>query len=151
MIDVYLGLGSNLDNPKNQILKAIKNLQTITEISVLKVSSLYQTKPVGYLHQPDFINAAVLLQTHLSPTELFKITSEIELKQGRVRAERNGPRTLDIDILLYGQMILNEEYLIVPHPRMKARSFVLSPLYELNPELKLPTGEYIRDLLQALS
>lgn len=129
----YVGLGSNLDDPKAQVLKAIDSLAKIEKIRLIKASKLYHTKPVGYFQQPDFINAVVKLGVGLTAFSLLKVLQEIEHQQGRVRTiERNGPRIIDLDLLLYGHRKIISPELIVPHPRMLQRRFVLDPLVEIS-------------------
>lgn len=140
----YIGLGSNLENPTEQINQAIISLDSIDTISVVKVSSFYETKPVGYENQPNFINAVAKLTTNLSAHSLLKNLLKIEAKQKRVRSSnQNMARTLDLDLLLFGNKTIHTKDLIVPHPRMKERSFVLVPLYEIAPKLtKYILGNY---------
>lgn len=136
MIIAYISLGSNLNRPINQIKMALCVLHVLPNTTVLRNSRLYRTKPVGYLDQPDFINAVAALQTTLSARELFTHLQQIERNQGRVRdGQKNRPRTLDLDLLLYGNMTINEPDLIIPHPRMLERAFVLTPLFEIAPDL----------------
>lgn len=148
MIQCFLGLGSNLNTPLAQLKTAINALAQVPLIDVVAASSFYQSLPMGPSEQPDYINAVVEVHTQLACTALLKATQKIELEHGRVRKdERWGPRTLDIDILLYGQQIINEPNLIVPHYGMKQREFVLYPLAELAPELILPCNTPIKTLL----
>lgn len=107
----------------------------LDKTQVLKVSPFYQTKPVGYLEQPDFQNAVVKLETQLSPEDLLDGLQKIENQQGRVRKQENGPRTIDLDILLYDSLSIRSERLTIPHPRMYERTFVLKPLSDIAPEL----------------
>jgi 2-amino-4-hydroxy-6-hydroxymethyldihydropteridine diphosphokinase len=152
MTKVYLGIGSNLDQPLQQVQQAIALLKQIPQTTLLQHSSFYTTKPVGFHDQPDFINAVALLETKLTAAELLLEMQTIELRQGRIRnAEKNGPRILDLDLLLFADEIIQEENLTVPHPRMKERVFVLQPLAEISPHLCLPTGEIVIDLLRHLS
>lgn len=138
---VYLGLGSNLANPAEQLQRALAALEEIPHSTLLAHSSLYASKPLGPADQPDFVNAVALLETALEPHALLDHLQRIEQEQGRTRkTERWGPRTLDLDILLFGDRILNDERLVVPHYHMHARAFVLYPLAELAPELVLPDG-----------
>jgi 2-amino-4-hydroxy-6-hydroxymethyldihydropteridine diphosphokinase len=138
MITAYIGLGSNLQNPVQQIENAILALQKLPETFVKAVSSLYQTKPVGWLDQPDFINAVCELHTELSAQVLLAHLLDIEQDQGRIRnGIKNQPRTLDLDLLLYGNEIIHESNLIIPHPRLQQRAFVLVPLLEIAPDLIL--------------
>jgi 2-amino-4-hydroxy-6-hydroxymethyldihydropteridine diphosphokinase len=119
-------------------------------IEVLKVSSTYETEPVGYTEQPDFKNAVVMVSTTLQPRELLEVVLGIEQKMGRVRTIRWGPRVIDIDILLYDDKEIDEEGLQIPHPRMMERRFVLEPLAEIAPELVLPDGNTAGDAVKKL-
>jgi len=132
----YVALGSNLNNPTQQLNTAISTLKKIPHTQLLKTSSFYQTKPVGFSEQPDFMNAVVSLETTLTPHKLLAELQKIETQQGRVRTIQNGPRTIDVDLLLYGDEVINTPELTVPHPRMHEREFVLTPLREIAPELK---------------
>jgi len=135
----YIGLGSNLDNPKLQVTSALNELNQVKEIKLLKHSKLYQTKPVKYYAQADFINAVAKLSTTLDPHKLLDQLQEIETTHLRDRsAIRYGPRTLDLDLLLYGDEIISEERLKVPHPEIASREFVLKPLFEIEPSLIIP-------------
>ncbi len=146
MIIAYIGLGSNLDNPVQQINRALLALQAIPDTIVHRSSSLYQTTPVGFLAQPDFINAVAELHTTLSYRALFSQLQAIEKNQGRVRdGRKNHPRTLDLDFLLYGDLEINEPDLIIPHPRMMQRDFVLKPLLEIAPEVKIHPFQHFFD------
>ena len=127
----YIALGSNLGDSVATLQTAVEMLNDTTGIEVKKVSSLYKTKPVGYLDQPDFINAAVKIQTTLPPHELLAATQRIENELGRVRTIKNGARTIDLDILLYGQRRISTDTLVVPHERMFERAFVLVPLCDI--------------------
>ena len=127
---VYIAIGSNLASPLEQVNAAIRALADIPDSRVVSVSSLYRTPPLGPQDQPDYLNAAVALETSLAPEALLDHTQRIELQQGRVRkAERWGPRTLDLDIMLFGDAIINSERLTVPHYDMKNRGFMLWPLF----------------------
>ena len=135
----YIGLGSNLDNPELQLKSALAALNDIPETSLVQYSSLYRSRPLGPDNQPDFINAVALLTSDLTAMELLGRLHKIEDRQGRVRAgQRWGPRTLDLDILLYGDEIIDEDGLIVPHPGIRHRNFVLMPLLELDPGIEIP-------------
>ncbi len=148
MIRTYIAIGSNLSDPIGQANAAIDALKQIPESRLVVASSLYGSKPMGPQDQPDYVNAVVALDTHLSPLALLDKTQEIENAQGRVRKdERWGPRTLDLDILLYGQETLSCARLTVPHYGMKDREFVLYPLAEIAPELELPDGSRLCDLI----
>lgn len=131
MVTAYLALGSNLDDPHAQLLWAIEELKNLPKSHLGKVSSFRFTTPVGYTDQPDILNAVVELQTDLSPRELLTATQALESARKRMRLIKNGPRTLDIDILLYGDSQINEPDLVIPHPRMWQREFVLVPLFEI--------------------
>ncbi len=142
----YIALGSNLNNPLQQVLAAIEAIKAIPESRVVAVSSFYRTKPLGPQNQADFLNAAVLLQTALQPEVLLDKTQKIELEHGRVRkAERWGPRTLDLDIMLFGDQVINTPRLTLPHYALKEREFMLYPLFEIAPNLVFPDGELLSD------
>ena len=149
---VYVGLGSNLDNPIHQLKQALLVLNTIPTTVLLKHSALYRSKPLGPQNQPDYINAVAVLTTELAPLMLLNELQAIENKQGRVRtARRWGPRTLDLDMLLYGNKQLETPQLTLPHPGLYDRAFVLYPLYECAPDLVLPNGLKAYDLIQRCS
>lgn len=143
----FLALGSNLDNPQQQIKTAIQHLQQESSITIEKISSFYQTPPLGP-PQDDYINAVIEITTSFSPLELLENCLAIEKKQGRIRNDRWGPRCIDIDILLYGQVICKEDNCTIPHPGIAQRLFVLVPLVEIAPELQLPDGQSVATLLQ---
>ena len=152
MIEVYIGLGSNLALPKKQIHLACKSMAALPDTTLVKCSSLYQSQPMGPQDQPNYVNAVALLVTALSPGALLQQTQLIENQQGRVRkANRWGPRKLDLDILLFGNLQIDKEHLTIPHYGMKHREFVLYPLFDIAPELILPCGEKLADLVQACS
>lgn len=136
----YVALGSNLEQPAEQIRAALAALAALAGTSVLAHSSLYLTTPVGYLDQPDFINAVAQLETSLSPHDLLEALMQIEAGFGRERSFRNAPRVLDLDILLYQDTVLDDPQLLLPHPRMHQRAFVMVPLAEIAPDL--PVGEH---------
>jgi 2-amino-4-hydroxy-6-hydroxymethyldihydropteridine diphosphokinase len=144
----YIGLGSNLGEREENLLAALERL---SELGPLRASSFRETDPVGVTDQPRFLNAAAELETDLSPRDLLVKLLEIERELGRDRAAetRWGPRTIDLDLLLYGDEVLDEPGLTVPHPRLAERRFALEPLQELAPELTLPDGRRVRDLLDA--
>ena len=131
----YIGIGSNLASPKKQVLLAIETLDLAEDIVITKKSSLYETKPVDYLEQPDFINAVIEIETDIFPSSLLAKLQRVECNQGRVRdkARRYGPRIIDIDILLYSDRILCTEELVIPASKMLERAFVLYPLAEICP------------------
>ena len=140
----YIGLGSNLNNPINQLQQALANLANLPQSQLLKASSFYCGPPMGNQNQPDFVNAVAKIQTHLPALELLTALQAIENQQGRVRAERWGPRTLDLDILLYGNQQSQDIALTLPHVGLYFRAFVLYPLYECEPELILPDGRRLQ-------
>ncbi|HHC5281091.1 TPA: 2-amino-4-hydroxy-6-hydroxymethyldihydropteridine diphosphokinase [Salmonella enterica] len=139
MTIAYIALGSNLASPLEQVNAALKAIADIPDSRIVAVSSFYRTPPLGPQDQPDYLNAAVALDTALTPEELLNHTQRIERQQGRERkAERWGPRTLDLDIMLFGDEVINTERLTVPHYDMKNRGFMLWPLFEIAPELTFP-------------
>lgn len=144
----YIGLGSNQKSPERQIRRAIESIKNLPHTSVLKVSTLYWTKAWGLQVQQDFCNVMLELSTLLQPCLLLEHCQRIEKKQGRIRKKRWGPRTLDIDIILYGNRIINSKNLKIPHPYMLERDFVLKPLLEINPNIQLPYYHSDRDGLQ---
>lgn len=137
-VSVYLGLGGNVGDPHYYLRRAIALLAAQPAIKVERVSPFLETEPVGYLEQANFLNGVVQITTSLTPQELLTATQSIENKLGRVRTVRWGPRTIDIDILLYGELILASADLTIPHPRMLERAFVLQPLAMIAPELRIP-------------
>ncbi|CAK7005717.1 MAG: 2-amino-4-hydroxy-6-hydroxymethyldihydropteridinepyrophosphokinase [Citrobacter freundii] len=145
---VYIAIGSNLASPLEQVNAAIQAIGEIPDSRIMAVSSFYRTPPLGPQDQPDYLNAAVALETTLAPEALLDHTQRIELQQGRVRkAERWGPRTLDLDIMLFGDEVINTERLTVPHYDMKNRGFMLWPLVEIAPELLFPGNTPLRTYL----
>jgi 2-amino-4-hydroxy-6-hydroxymethyldihydropteridine diphosphokinase len=139
MTEVYIGIGSNLDNPLQQVRQAINELRQLADSEYIASSSLYRTSPMGPSEQPDYINAVSLLQTCLAPLDLLNELQAIENTHGRNRdVQRWGPRTLDLDILLYGEKIISDTRLCIPHPGLHERSFVLYPLQDINPDLVIP-------------
>ena len=145
---VYIALGSNLDNPKMQIQDAFAELDEIQATHLLQTSSLYASAPWGYANQPDFVNAVASVETELPPRRLLEELLKIETWHGRERAFPNAPRTLDLDIALYGDEIVDEDSLKIPHPRMHERAFVLAPLAEIAPQLIIPGQGAIAQLLE---
>ena len=134
----YVALGGNIGDPKATLLAAFAALANIPECRLARCSSLYRTAPVGLHNQPDFINAVALLETTLAPEALLDALFDIEARFGRVRRDRNGPRSLDLDLLLYNDAEIDLPRLTLPHPRLHLRAFVLLPLAELAPGLKIP-------------
>jgi len=148
---VYIGVGANLNNPRQQVEKAIVSLSQLAKSSLVAQSSLYLSPPMGPQDQSHFVNAVVKLETQLSPIELLDHLQSVETSQGRVRnSERWGPRTLDLDLLLYGRHIIEESRLKVPHYGMNQRSFVLIPLAEIDPALILPDNSLLTDHIKQL-
>ena len=148
----YIAIGSNLASPLEQVNAAVQALSEIPQSRLVKVSAFYRTPPLGPQDQPDYLNAAVVLETSLDAETLLDNTQRIELQQGRQRkAERWGPRTLDLDIMLFGDEVINTERLTVPHYDMKNRGFMLWPLWEVAPELTFPNGESLQAILQQLN
>ncbi|MED3662416.1 2-amino-4-hydroxy-6-hydroxymethyldihydropteridine diphosphokinase [Ureibacillus sp. FSL K6-8385] len=147
MNDVYLSLGTNLGDREKHLKEAIKLLQQQEGIVIQKVSPIYETAPVGYVNQPSFLNMALYAQTTLTPFELLEKCQSIEHDLGRVRTIRWGPRTIDLDILLYNNDNIESEKLIIPHPRMFERAFVLVPLMDV---AKKPYTEKLQQAETAL-
>jgi 2-amino-4-hydroxy-6-hydroxymethyldihydropteridine diphosphokinase len=147
-VRAYVGLGSNLGDREATIRRAVELLGDRPGIEVVAVSTLRETDPVGYENQPRFLNGAVALETDLSPRGLLTdlLAVEQELDRDRSRETRWGPRTIDLDLLLYGEETVDEPGLTVPHPRLAERQFALEPLCELEPDLALPDGRAVRDL-----
>lgn len=144
MKTVYVALGSNLNDPLNQLKQAVKSLQ---EFAInFEVSPFYGSKPVGPQDQPDYVNAVAKFETNLTALELLEKLQHIENQQGRVRLRRWGERTLDLDLILYGNELIQNERLTVPHIEMKNREFVIVPMFDLSPELVLPSGEKLAEI-----
>jgi 2-amino-4-hydroxy-6-hydroxymethyldihydropteridine diphosphokinase len=148
VIRCYVALGSNLGNPAATVDEAIDALAALRGSILRAMSSLYRTAPVGLKHQPDFINAVVVLDTRLSPHQLLDELFAVEAHFGRQRSVRNAPRTLDLDLLLYGDLVVADERLTLPHPRMHQRAFVLAPLAEVAPGLVIPGHGPVDNLLE---
>lgn len=144
----YIGLGSNLENPAEQIVSARAAVAQIDEVKELAFSSLYRSSPMGPQDQPDYVNAVMGIATGLQAIDLLRCLQRIENEHGRVRTGlRWGARTLDLDMLVYDERTINEPDLIVPHPGIAERAFVLYPLYEIAPQLSIPGKGKIADLL----
>jgi len=150
MVKVFIGLGSNLDEPLVQLQTAIECLKNIESVTLINVSGFYKSKPMGPQDQPDYINAVAELGTDLTAVQLLDELQSIENTQGRVRSQHWGPRTLDLDILLYGEKVIHTKRLTVPHCGISERNFVLYPLRELvNDEFDIPDMGSLKTLLAA--
>ena len=151
MTKSYVGIGSNLGEREFLIRKAVEGLRELPRTSVIQVSSLYDTDPVGDIEQPAFLNAVVRLETELEARELLWHLLLIEKRMGRIRTQRWGPRSIDLDLLFHGDEVIEESDLRVPHPEAHNRAFVLLPLQELEPDFTHPeTGETIRKMIRGL-
>ena len=151
MTQVFVGLGSNLEQPEKQIADALVSLNGMANVLVRKCSSLYLSKPVGPQGQPDYINAVAVLETTLVPLDLLDQLQAIETQHGRIRGNvRWGPRTLDLDLLLYGDKKIKNERLTVPHPEMQNRDFVLIPLSEIASDLVIPVLGPLSELINMM-
>lgn len=144
----YISVGSNLNNPYQQVKSAIGKLKIADNIYIETISGWYLSDPVGPKNQSRYVNGVIKISTRLSPNQLLKKLHEIEDAHGRIRNMRWGPRTLDLDILLYGSRMMNTKKLTIPHPEMKIRNFVLTPLADIEPDLVLPDGSILSSLLE---
>ena len=144
----FIALGSNLGDPAAQIRRALRELAALPETRLVRRSALYRNPPAGYLDQPEFINAVAGIETGLAPRDLLEQLLAIERVHVRMRDFPNGPRTLDLDILLYGEQTVREPGLTIPHPRMLERAFVLVPLAEIAPDAVVPDAGRIADLVR---
>lgn len=155
MTFAYVGLGSNIEPKEKYLMDAIRLLGEHKKIELTNKSAIYETEPVDYLEQDKFLNMVVEIKTSLTSSELLHFCQQIELRLGRDRSEtqiEKGPRTIDLDILIFGKEITEIEVLQIPHPRIRERAFVLVPLYEIAPTLAVPgIGQKVEDLLQQLS
>ena len=147
----YIGLGSNLDNPLQQVTDAVEDIEALPRTTVLSRSHWYRSAPVGPGTQPDYINGVVAVNTMLEPRSLLTRLQDIEAMHGRQRTVHWGPRTLDLDILLYGKLQINTPELQIPHPHLASRNFVLYPLADLTNNLVLPDGRSLKQLLANVS
>lgn len=145
-----MGLGSNIGNRESYLRAAVKLLKANNSIDVKKISGVYESSPLGYTNQRAFLNAVVEIETSFSPADLFKVCRLIEEFLKRKRDIKWGPRTIDIDILLFGNEEISTPSLTIPHSEMTKRNFVLAPLLEIAPHLKLPNGDQIADYLVVL-
>ncbi|MBE2295759.1 MAG: 2-amino-4-hydroxy-6-hydroxymethyldihydropteridine diphosphokinase [Phycisphaerales bacterium] len=145
----YIGIGSNLEYPETQLRQAFRALAQLPASRCVACSPLYRSEAVGGPPgQPDYLNAAAAVDTTLSPEALLTALQTIETAQGRVRTVRWGPRTLDLDLLLYDQLVLDGSRLILPHPRLHQRAFVVYPLYDIAPDLEIPGQGLLSELLK---
>jgi 2-amino-4-hydroxy-6-hydroxymethyldihydropteridine diphosphokinase len=144
----YVGIGSNLDEPEKQVERAMLELDRLAHSRVVKRSSLYRSAPVGFTDQPDFINAVAQLETGVSAERLLFDLQGIESHHGRRRSFANAPRSLDLDLLMFGNSELKTKDLTLPHPRMHERAFVLKPLVEISPEVSIPGLGPAKDFLE---
>ena len=143
----FVGIGSNLEDPRTQVERAVQALGGIPATDVVRISSLYRSAPFGPVDQPDFVNAVAHLSTRLDITAMFRHLQSIERAQGRVRGRRWGPRVIDLDLLIYGNAVVREDDLTVPHPGIAQRNFVLLPLQEIAPDLEIPGLGRVADLV----
>ena len=146
----YLGLGGNIGDREKNLKEALAHLGSTSGIRMESISPIYETEPVGYMDQDKFLNLVVEVGTSLTPYELLECCNKIEDILKRERQIRWGPRTVDIDVLLYNDMVIEEEKLTLPHPRMKERAFVLVPLYDISPCLVI-TGDRLEDLIKNIN
>lgn len=146
MHQVYIALGSNLNSPMAQVRQACEELANLQQSELLNISPLYASKPLGPQDQPDFINGVVHIQTSLNPVELLAQLQKIEAMHQRVKTRHWGERTLDLDILLFDDLVINTPSLVIPHYDMQNRAFVIYPLMDIAPNLVLPNGVTIQDL-----
>lgn len=149
-VTAYIALGANLDRPRRQVRTALAELARLPDSRLTRASSLYRSRAVGHPGQPDYINAVARLRTALAPCALLDALLAIEHRHGRERTFKNAPRTLDLDILLYDDLVLDHPGLHLPHPRMHERGFVLAPLAEIAPDCVIPRRGACRDLLASL-
>lgn len=147
MTIAYVGLGSNLDEPENQVEQALAELDRLPHSRLVGRSSLYRSAPLGFAGQPQFVNAVARLETGLPAERLLSDLQDIESRHGRTRSFANAPRTLDLDLLLFEKLQLKTPRLTVPHPRMHERAFVLKPLVEISPEVSIPGLGPAKDFL----
>jgi len=151
MTVAFIGIGSNLQDPARQVEQAVVELDALPHSRVVKRSSLYRSAPIGYAAQPDFVNAVAQLETGMPAERLLDELQAIESRHGRERAFANAPRTLDLDVLLYGNLVMKTKDLQIPHPRMHERAFVLRPLLEISPEATIPGIGSAKDALQSVA
>ena len=143
----FIGLGANLDDPRRQVEQAFRELDAIPHTRVVRTSSLYRSEPLGYTEQPSFVNAVAQVETGLPAERLLAELHAIEARHGRSRSFANAPRTLDLDLLLFGNIVIDAANLKVPHARMHERAFVLLPLVEIAPDAEVPERGPAKTLL----
>ena len=149
-VTAYLGLGSNQGDRVAMLREALTRLEASKRVRVRKQSSLYETAPVGITEQPWFLNLVAKVDTDLLPLQLLDLVLTVERALGRVRTQRWGPRTIDIDILLYADLAMSTPTLVIPHPEMTRRRFVLEPLVEIGPDVRLPGGQRVASFLDGV-
>lgn len=149
-VTAFIALGANLDEPQRRIATGFAELAGLPQTRLVRRSSLYRSAPVGYADQPDFINAVACIETGIGAQELLLALLAIERRHGRVREFSNAPRTLDLDIALYGNLVVHEQGLTIPHPRMHERAFVMVPLAEIAPDCVVPGRGRVSELLAAV-
>lgn len=149
-VAAYVALGSNLDDPRAQVERGFEALAALPDTVLRARSRLFRTPPWGVVDQPDFVNAVAQVETSLPPHRLLAALLDVEGRAGRVRGMRNGPRVLDLDLLLYGSLRLDAPGLVIPHPRLHERAFVLLPLADIAPELVVPGSGRVIDLLASV-
>lgn len=150
MSRAYIGLGSNVGDRLSHLRDALADIMAIDHLFVVGKSSVYESEPVGLTDQEDFLNAVVEVETTRSPEELLHLLQEIEQRYGRRRITRWGPRTVDLDIILYDDLKQDDPVLTIPHPRLAERRFVMEPMLEIDPDVRLPDGTPVSRLLDAL-
>jgi len=150
METAYIALGSNLEQPQRQLQAGYTALARLPDTQLIAQSSMYRSAPVGYANQPDFVNAVAAIRTTLTPRALLDALLAIEREHGRVREFANAPRTLDLDIALYGEHVVHEPGLSIPHPRMHQRAFVMVPLAEIAPHAIVPGRGCVHELLRGV-
>ncbi len=150
-VSAFIGLGANLDDPRDQVQRALGELARLPQSTLVARSTLWHSAPVGYANQPAFVNAVARLETGLSADALLDELQKVESAHGRARSFANAPRTLDLDLLLYGEEVRASPRLTLPHPRMHERAFVLNPLLEIAPEAVIPGHGSARANLQAVA
>ncbi|GMR01232.1 MAG: 2-amino-4-hydroxy-6-hydroxymethyldihydropteridine diphosphokinase [Gammaproteobacteria bacterium] len=148
---VYIGLGSNIEQPDLQIKNAITALDELPGVTVIRDSGYYKSKPMGPKDQPDYVNAVVEIETALEVAKLLKHCQQIEKQQGRIKSRRWGERTIDLDILLYADKQIQTDVLTVPHPGICLRDFVYMPLLKLNPDIKVPGTGLLKSIVEKLA